>query len=776
MIRYRKFTAVFCMTVMIFMMFAAAACDESGFQSGFQSDPVSSAVSSGSGETDSSGGGDSSGGEDNSGEEDSSAFSGDQPSDGSLPGSAYSQTQTSSEGSVSNSKPGTTPVLTPGVTPGITPIVPEELFRIPPFSGSLDSMVNTSYKIDLFDKGGWKSITPYNVRVNSNLTQNIHISDPVQNSPMVYFGIGSGSVTLRIRSNSGKIQSAVVQPRSYGIPVQITDGAAVIVLTKPQNICVELNGSRYEQVYVFAHDIKSEDISVTDKVTVIPPGITTTPRVGTETWDGGIRDVRIYDRVLSSSEISTMKNSGNVSGYTDRWLFSSNMKNDADQSVTGSVFGAPLIVQGYRGAEGGSFVFNGYEDAFYTSKLFKVDAAEYTLSARVFLEPDGAGAQRVILNHLMFVRSDGTIGSNIGDWQFPYISDNKLTAGAWHSVVLTKKNNEVTVYINGQSGGTKTRPAQVQSIYFGIGSGTLVNGSYVKSGETLYFSPGAVFRGSVLIYGSNNVSVIGSGMIDITPVSGSTSYSGIVCAYSESVVINGPIVNNPSSFNLAIGQSKSVSVRNFKCFSSYGASDGINMKASTDIDIDGCFVRANDDAVSIYATSVGYLGSSSGISVKNTTLISDAGHAVNSGTHAQENGFDTISDVLFDNIDVVDSKSPSAEYQGVLSVNAGNDAIIKDFVFSDIRIEDIRINQLFNVRVIYNSGYNKTPGKSIENIEFRNITYNGSNALPSVLSGYSSTRTVRNVVFDNVTVNGRKLKSGDPEFDIKRYVYDVVVK
>lgn len=770
MIKHRKISAVICIGIMTFIALATVACDDSGVQT----ESVNSAMASGSGGGDSSGGGDGSG------------LSGDQLSDGSQSASAsdYSQTQTSSVESVSNSTPGTTPALTqgvsqgvtPGVTPGITPVVSEELIRIPPFSASLNSMANTSYKIDLFDKGVWRSVTPYNVRINSNLTQNININDPVQNSPMVYFGIGSSSVTLRINSNSGNIQSAVVQPRSYGIPVQITDGAVVIVLTKPQNICVELNGSRYEQVYVFAHDIKEESITVTDKVRVIPSGITTTPKVGTETWDGGIRDVRIYDRALSASEISSMDSGDDISGYTDRWHFSSNMKNEANQSVTGSVFGSPSIVQGYRGAEGGSFVFNGYEDAFYTSKLFKVDAAEYTLSARVYLEQDGAGAQRVILNHLMFVRSDGTIGSNIGDWQFPYISDIKLTAGMWHNVVLTKKNNSVTVYIDGQNGGTKTRPAQEQSIYFGIGSGTLVNGLYVKSGETLYVSPGAVLKGTVLIYGSNKVNVMGSGMIDITSVSGSTSYSGIVCAYSEDVVIEGPIVNNPSSFNLAVGQSKNISIRNFKCFSSYGASDGINMKSSTDIDIDGCFVRANDDAVSIYATSVGYLGSSSGISVRNTTLISDAGHAVNSGTHAQENGNDTISGISFNNIDVVDSKSPSAEYQGVLSVNAGNDAIIKDFVFSDIRIEDIRINQLFNVRVIYNSGYNKTPGKSIENIEFRNIAYNGSNALPSVLSGYSSTRTVRNVVFDNVTVNGRKLKSGDPEFDIKRYVYDVSVK
>lgn len=658
----------------------------------------------------------------------------------------------------------------------VTPVPTTMAYRIPPFSNTVSYMANTDYKIDLLNKGKWESVTPYNVRVNPNLTQNIKIDDPVQNSPMAYFGMSSSSVTVRIRKNNEAIGSAVVHPKSYGIPAQIIDGAAVIVLDKPQNICVEINGGRYEMVYLFAHDIADEKIDVTDKVKVIPAGLTTTPRIGTETWDGGISDVRIYDRVLSIAEIESLKNDGNVTGYTDRWLFNNNMKNDGDPSVGGSTFGTPKIVQGYKGRTGGSFVFNGYEDAYYSSKLFKVNSSEYTVSAWAYLEPEGAGACRIILSNFIFVRSDGTMGSNIGDWQFPYLSDNKFTAGQWHHVVLTKKNNDVTIYIDAQSGGTKTRPSQVQSVYFGVGSGTLVNGIYVKDGETLYLSPGAVLRGSVLIYDSKNVSVKGSGIIDVTPKAGSMSYSGIVCAYSDTVSVEGVTVNNPSSFNFTMGESRNINIRNFKCFSSYGASDGLNMKASSNIDIDGCFVRANDDAVSIYATSVGYLGSTSNITVKNTSLTSDAGHAVHSGTHAQEYGNDVISDILFDNIDVIDSKSNYVEYQGVLSLNAGNDAVLRDYLFNNIRIQDIRINQLFNVRVIYNQGYNKTPGKLIENIEFRNITYNGSHSLPSVLTGYNSLRTVKDIIFNNIILNGRKLKSGDADLKINKYVYDVVVK
>ena len=232
-------------------------------------------------------------------------------------------------------------------------------------------------------------------------------------------------------------------------------------------------------------------------------------------------------------------------------------------------------------------------------------------------------------------------------------------------------------------------------------------------------------------------------------------------------------MSNPQSFNLALGQSRNVTVRDFKCFSSFGAADGINIKACRNITVEDSFVRSNDDAVSVYATSVSYLGGTSDVTVLGSTLISDAGHVVMTGIHGQEYGDEIIERLRVEDVDMVDSKSWSPDYQGVMAVNAGNDVTVRDVEFRNIRVEDVRINQLLNLRVCYNPAYNKTPGKGVENIRFIDVSYTGENLLPSILQGYDETRAVKDVRLNNVTVNGTRLALDSDWLQIKEHVSGV---
>ena len=51
---------------------------------------------------------------------------------------------------------------------------------------------------------------------------------------------------------------------------------------------------------------------------------------------------------------------------------------------------------------------------------------------------------------------------------------------------------------------------------------------------------------------------------------------------------------------------------------------------------------------------------------------------------------------------------------------------------------------------------------SINNVLFKDITYNGDNAEISIIAGYDSSRTVSNIVFDNLVINGMKISDGMP--------------
>ena len=54
---------------------------------------------------------------------------------------------------------------------------------------------------------------------------------------------------------------------------------------------------------------------------------------------------------------------------------------------------------------------------------------------------------------------------------------------------------------------------------------------------------------------------------------------------------------------------------------------------------------------------------------------------------------------------------------------------------------------------MYNHKYNEAPGKGIENIYFKNITYQGWQPNTSIISGYDETRKIKNVVFENLRIN-----------------------
>ena len=64
----------------------------------------------------------------------------------------------------------------------------------------------------------------------------------------------------------------------------------------------------------------------------------------------------------------------------------------------------------------------------------------------------------------------------------------------------------------------------------------------------------------------------------------------------------------------------------------------------------------------------------------------------------------------------------------------------------------------FHINIRFNPKYDKQPGQSIDGVTFRNITYNGVGENPSLIKGLDKERMVRNITFENVVVNGEKIK------------------
>lgn len=291
-------------------------------------------------------------------------------------------------------------------------------------------------------------------------------------------------------------------------------------------------------------------------------------------------------------------------------------------------------------------------------------------------------------------------------------------------------------------------------IYFGPGIHHLPGDSLVvSSGKTVYVAGGAVVRGTIRVKNAQNVKVLGRGYV----APEGRGY-GVSIENSKNVEVEGVVVTQCPT-----GGSDGVTIRNVKSISWYGWGDGMNVFASSNVLLDGVFCRNSDDCTTIYATRMGYTGSSRNIIMQNSTLWADVAHPIFIGIHGNVERPDTIENALYKNIDILDHNELQLDYQGCMAINSGDDNLIRNIRFEDIRVEDFRRGQLVNLRVFYNKKYCKAPGRSIEGITFRNISYNGRNAEVSIIEGYNEQRVVKDIRFENLRINGKLITDDMPD-------------
>jgi hypothetical protein len=321
------------------------------------------------------------------------------------------------------------------------------------------------------------------------------------------------------------------------------------------------------------------------------------------------------------------------------------------------------------------------------------------------------------------------------------------------------------------------KPARTDSnvIYYGPGYhhiGILK----VPSNKTVYIDGGAIVQGQLLISGVENVHVMGHGIITQLPLINNSvdkqvpdavkkidrgRNDQITIEYAKNVSISGLTIL-PHKYSVLIGQSTGVTIDNVKSFSSEGNADGIDVFCSSDILINQVYMRNSDDCIAIYGHRWEYYGNTRNIVVQNSTLWADVAHPILIGTHGDTAHPDTLEKIKFINVDILDQHENQIDYQGCMALNAGDSNLLRDIIFDNIRVDDIRKGQLVNMRVMYNHYYNTSPGKGIENIYFKNITYNGNKANLSVISGYDETRKIKNVIFENLRINGEIIADNMP--------------
>jgi hypothetical protein len=318
-------------------------------------------------------------------------------------------------------------------------------------------------------------------------------------------------------------------------------------------------------------------------------------------------------------------------------------------------------------------------------------------------------------------------------------------------------------------------PKDTSVIYFGPGLHETKdkpgNAFNIPSGKTVYIAGGAVVRGKIVCNKVKDVKIIGRGILD-------QPERGVEVTFSENVEIDGIIIKNPQHYTIYGGQSKGLTIRNIKSFSCKGWSDGIDLMSCSDVVIDDVFMRNSDDCIAIYGHRWSFFGNARNYKISNSTLWADIAHPSNIGIHGNaEYEGDTIENISFKNIDILGQDEDDRNYQGCLSINASDNNFVRNIRYESIRIEDIQEGQLFNFRVYYNEKYSAAPGRKIESIYLKDVSYNGFSPNPSIIKGYDEQRVVQGITLENVKINGKVVNDANSAgILIGEYVKDLRFK
>ncbi|KAF7114439.1 hypothetical protein CNMCM5793_008743 [Aspergillus hiratsukae] len=298
-------------------------------------------------------------------------------------------------------------------------------------------------------------------------------------------------------------------------------------------------------------------------------------------------------------------------------------------------------------------------------------------------------------------------------------------------------------------------PSDRSVIYFHPGinnstaAGNLTNKSLlIPSGKTVYVAPGATVNLPLAFQNISDASIRGRGLLLKAP---------ITIEYSSRITVRDLVLVNT---NVGITVSTDVTVAGIRSFSIGAWGDGIDAYCSRNVLVDSVFMRNSDDNIALYQHRWNWSGDSSNLTIQNSALWADYAHPINIGTHGNTANPETMDGVTIRNIDVLDHREPQMWYQGCLAINAGDDNLIQNVLVDGMRVENFREGQLVNLRIMYNSKYNTSPGRGIRNVYIKGLQYNGTHANPSLVLGYDEQRNITNVTFEDLVVNGKTIYDG----------------
>jgi hypothetical protein len=290
----------------------------------------------------------------------------------------------------------------------------------------------------------------------------------------------------------------------------------------------------------------------------------------------------------------------------------------------------------------------------------------------------------------------------------------------------------------------------------------------LNSGQTIYIAGGAVVYGAIRGGSISGATVRGRGILHGGHIARGAGWQNLVNIHSGSrdVTVNGIIMFDSPTWNMNIRQTTNMRVEDVKIIGARPNSDGIDLVGCQGSAINHCFVRAWDDCLCVKSDNT---GNSNNITFSGCTIWTDLAQSMEIG---YETRADAMSGITFKDIDVI-----HAFHKPVMSIHVGDRATVSDVHYTDIRVEDAKLNQVAEDNFLLDLWVGTAVWTQdaerghIKGVTLNNINLLGGRLPKNRISGFDATHRVQDVSVTNLMMMGKPVKAAiDGGFIVNGFV------
>ena len=292
-------------------------------------------------------------------------------------------------------------------------------------------------------------------------------------------------------------------------------------------------------------------------------------------------------------------------------------------------------------------------------------------------------------------------------------------------------------------------PGDPGVMYFGPGVHEWMEARTIPSDTVVYIAGGAYIKGQFYVEGGRNITLRGRGILSGENYEVRTGRYMVTLRDVDNILVEGLTFIHPPRHNMRLYGRNHV-VRNVKFTGWHFSTDGVQPGEGSLVE--DCFFMCNDDSIMLYYPN----------SVARNCVVwqKENGAPVQIGWGGDEDR----SNFHVHDLEIIRMESEwDNENLAAFCAIHGARAHKSNFLYENIRIDNADW-RLISIVTRPNRWAQWDPGRgSLSNITFRNIEYYGEQRIPSIIQGHDTSHPIFNILFDNVTIGGKRITGHDPD-------------